>query len=55
MPDLVDDLFGERIRALPDDLREVLVAVALGADLNTPELSMVIDPFALEDLVRRVV
>jgi DNA-binding CsgD family transcriptional regulator len=48
-PHLVDDLFGQRVRELPDAARKALLAVALSAGLSISELSMIVDPLALED------
>jgi DNA-binding CsgD family transcriptional regulator len=49
VPDLVDDVFGERLRGLSAPLRRVLLAVSLSAWLTTSELAKVVDPLTVED------
>jgi DNA-binding NarL/FixJ family response regulator len=49
IPHLVDEIFGQRVRGLPDAARRALLAVALSAGLSISELSVIVDPLALED------
>ncbi|HEV2372383.1 MAG TPA: AAA family ATPase [Streptosporangiaceae bacterium] len=48
IPDIAEDLFGERIRGLAAPARRVLLATALSADVGWLELSRLADPFALD-------
>lgn len=50
-PQLVEDIFGPRVRGLPDVARRALLAVALSAGLSRSELSLIVDPLALEDAI----
>jgi DNA-binding CsgD family transcriptional regulator len=51
LPRVVEELFGSRLRDLPDPMRRAILAVALSADLTRAELASVVDPLALEDAV----
>jgi DNA-binding NarL/FixJ family response regulator len=51
MPRVVEELFGSRLRELPDQTRDAVLAVALSADVTHSELSSFVDPLALEDAV----
>jgi DNA-binding CsgD family transcriptional regulator len=51
MPRIVEELFGSRLRELPDQTRHAVLAVALSADVTHAELSSVVDPLALEDAI----
>ncbi len=49
IPDIAEDLFGERVRGLAGPERRVLLATALSADVSWLELSRLADPLALEE------
>jgi DNA-binding CsgD family transcriptional regulator len=51
VPELANDLFGARIESLPDQVRRVLVAVGLAADLHRPELAALADQGAIDQAV----
>lgn len=51
LPDLVDELFAERIAGLALPLRRALLAVALSGELSRLELASLVGPLALEDSV----
>jgi DNA-binding CsgD family transcriptional regulator len=51
LPELVDDLFAERIAAVSPAVREALLAVALAGGLSRLELSGLVGPLALEDAI----
>jgi hypothetical protein len=51
LPRLVEDIFGPRVRELPDTARRALLAVALSAGLSLSELSRIVEPLALEDAI----
>jgi DNA-binding CsgD family transcriptional regulator len=51
LPRLVEDIFGQRLRELPPDVKLVLLATALSAGLRRGELARVVDPLALEDAI----
>jgi DNA-binding CsgD family transcriptional regulator len=51
VPELVDDLFGERIAALDRPVRRALLAVSLSGGLARLQLATLVDPLALEDAV----
>jgi DNA-binding CsgD family transcriptional regulator len=52
IPDFVDDVFGPRVKGLPDSARRLLLAVALSPVLTRLELASVVDPLAIDDAVR---
>jgi DNA-binding CsgD family transcriptional regulator len=49
LPDLVDDLFAERIAGLAGPVRLALLAVALAGSLTRRQLVTIADPLAVED------
>jgi DNA-binding CsgD family transcriptional regulator len=49
VPELVDDLFGARVRGLPGPMQRALLAVSLSAGLTRPEFASFVDPLAIED------
>ncbi len=49
VPQVLEELFGARVAALPAPVRRVLLAVALSASLSTEELISVVAPLAFED------
>jgi len=49
VPEVLGELFGARVAALPPDVRRALLAVALSARLTAGELGAVTDPLAVED------
>jgi hypothetical protein len=49
LPELVDDLFGQRIAGLDRPIRRALVAVALDGGLDRFEIAQIVDPVAVED------
>jgi len=51
VPRVVEELFGDRIRELPDPVRDVLLATALSAGLTRAELAVLVDPLAVEDAI----
>ena len=51
VPDLVDDLFGERIADLAGSIRRALLAVALTGGLSWVELAAIVDPMTLAEAV----
>ena len=51
LPDLVDELFAERIAGLAAPTRRALLAVALSGGLTRLELASLVGPLALEDSV----
>ncbi|MFI5051808.1 MAG: AAA family ATPase [Acidimicrobiales bacterium] len=51
MPEMVDDVFGSRVRGLSAPVRRALLAVALSAGLTPTEVSELGDVEALEDAV----
>ncbi len=51
VPRVVDDIFGPRVRELPDPVRRAMLAVALDAGLSQSELSTIVDPLAVEDAI----
>lgn len=51
LPRLVEDLFGGRIRDLPEAVRKGLLAVAMSNELSRAELSSLVDPTAIEDAI----
>lgn len=51
VPEVNDDIFGARVRGLPDPVRRVLLAVALSGGVGRSELSTVVDPLAIEDAI----
>jgi DNA-binding CsgD family transcriptional regulator len=48
-PHLIEDVFGARVRDLPDSGRRTLLATALSAGLQRSELARIVDPLALEE------
>jgi len=48
-PQLVEEVFGARVRALGPEVRRLLLAVALSAGVTRAELEQVVDPHAVED------
>lgn len=51
VPDVVDDLFAERLLGSPAEARRVLLAVALSGGLRPSEISALADASAVEDAV----
>lgn len=51
IPELVDDLFGDRIAALPPPAKRALLAVALSGGLSNRRLGGIVDPLGVEDAV----
>lgn len=51
VPRVVDDIFGPRVRDLPEPVGRALLAVALDSGLSQFELSRVADPLAVEDAI----
>src|SRR5262249_22301412 len=49
VPEVLGDLFGARVAALPPGMRRALLAVALSGGLSGQELAAVTDPLAVED------
>ena len=49
VPEMLGELFGARVGALPSPVRRALLAVALSAGLTGQELAAVADPLAVED------
>lgn len=49
LPDMVEDIFGTRIRQLSRECRQVLLAVALSGGLTESELDTLAPPGALQD------
>jgi len=49
VPEVLGELFGARVGALPPGVRRALMAVALGGGLSGEELAAVADPLAVED------
>jgi DNA-binding NarL/FixJ family response regulator len=49
VPEVLGDLFGARVQALPPGVRRALLAVALSAGLSEQELAAVTDRLAVED------
>jgi hypothetical protein len=48
-PELADELFGARVRSLPEPARRTLLTVALSAYLSWSELAEATDPAAIEE------
>jgi DNA-binding CsgD family transcriptional regulator len=53
VPERVEDLLGTQVEALPPDVRRLLLAVALNAALQAPQLVKVAGSTALDDAVDR--
>jgi DNA-binding CsgD family transcriptional regulator len=51
VPEVLGELFGARVGALPPGVRRALLAVALSADLSGAELAAVTGPLAVQDAV----
>ena len=49
LPDLVDDVFDERIAGLPDPVRRALLAVSLAGSLTERQLTTIAGPLAVEE------
>jgi DNA-binding NarL/FixJ family response regulator len=49
VPEVLDELFGARVRALRPDVRRALLAVSLSAGLSEEELAAVVDRLVIED------
>jgi DNA-binding CsgD family transcriptional regulator len=53
IPETVEELVGARITGLPQPLHALLLALALGGDLETSELSAIVAPGTLDDAIDR--
>jgi DNA-binding CsgD family transcriptional regulator len=53
VPELADELFGARVRALPAEVGGALLAAALGAHLTRGELEAIVEPAAIEEAITR--
>jgi DNA-binding CsgD family transcriptional regulator len=51
VPDLLDDIFGERVRGLHSPVRLALLAADLSANVSVSELAMFTDPLVLDDAI----
>jgi DNA-binding CsgD family transcriptional regulator len=51
LPQLVEDMFGARIRGLPEETRTAVLAVALSGTLTLAELTEVLGPGGVEDAI----
>ena len=51
LPDAVEDLLGTRVSKLPEQVRRLLLAIALSGDLRPAELAALADGVALDDAV----
>lgn len=51
VPDVVEDLLGARVARLPDRVRKLLLAVALGGDLHPSQLAALGEPGAVDAAV----
>ena len=49
VPDTVEELLGKRVSRLPGSVRGLLLALALGGDLDWPQLTALAGPGAVED------
>jgi DNA-binding CsgD family transcriptional regulator len=49
VPEVLDELFGSRVRALTPEVRRALLGVALSGGLSGDELAAAVDPLAIED------
>jgi DNA-binding CsgD family transcriptional regulator len=49
VPDVVDDLFADRVRGLSPPVRRVVLAVSLSADVGWSELATMVDAEALDE------
>jgi predicted ATPase len=48
VPDTVEELLGKRVSRLPDPVRRLLLALALGGDLDWSQLTALADPGAVQ-------
>src|SRR5215469_5995660 len=51
VPDLLDDIFGERVRGLHSPVRRALLAADLSANVSVSELAMFTEPLVLDDAI----
>jgi DNA-binding CsgD family transcriptional regulator len=51
VPDLLDDIFGERVRGLQTPVRRALLAADLSANISLSELATFTDPLVLDDAI----
>lgn len=51
VPDVLDDIFGERVRGLRAPVRRALLAADLSADVSVSELATFTDPVVLDDTI----
>jgi DNA-binding CsgD family transcriptional regulator len=53
VPETVEELLGARVTRLPRSVRRLLLAVALGAEVEPAQLRAVADPLVLDDAIDR--
>src|SRR5262249_27121326 len=53
VPETVEELLGARVKRLPRPMRSLLLAVALGAELEPVQLAAVAEPAGLDDAVEQ--